>query len=416
MRVIEASSSTPTTTHQHRCPFHHQPAAVDQKTALRWSSGAALEGGPDGVWRVRDYRIARQILKSEQTRQAGFRAELLEHLEGRMRPPVLFQEGPAHHEQRRKTARFFTPKTVSSAYRGLMETLADELIGELQRRRRVDLSRLSMRLAVQVAAHVVGLTNSRLPGMDRRIDAFFAQPPAGPGRHLGLALAALRNQWRISLFYLLDVKPAIRVRRQQPREDVISHLIGQGYRDHEILTECITYGAAGMATTREFISIAAWHMLEQPALRARYLAADEAERHAILQELLRLEPVVGNLLRRATADLQVETEHGTVTIPAGALIDLQIHAANADESAVGAHGRQICLGRDLKAEGITPAGLSFGDGHHRCPGAYVAIQESDIFLQRLLALDGLRIIRPPTLTWNELIKSYEVRTFIVALS
>ncbi len=196
---------------------------------------------------------------------------------------------------------------------------------------------------------------------------------------------------------------------------MISHLIAQSYRDHEILTECVTHGAAGMATTREFISIAAWHMLEQPMLRARYLAADEAERHAILQELLRLEAVVGNLLRRTTADLQVETEDGPVTIPKGALIDLQIHAANADESAVGAHSHQICLGRDLKAEGTTPAGLSFGDGHHRCPGAYVAIQESDIFWQRLLALEGLRIVRAPTLTWNELIKSYEVRTFMIAL-
>jgi cytochrome P450 len=59
--------------------------------------------------------------------------------------------------------------------------------------------------------------------------------------------------------------------------------------------------------------------------------------------------------------------------------------------------------------------MSFGDGHHRCPGAYLAIQETDIFLQRLLALDTLRIERAPTLNWNELTTGYEVRDFLIAL-
>lgn len=413
MTVAEHPGIDPTTTHS-RCPFQHG-SGIDQRTALQPIDGPAIERDADGVWRVRSYHAARQILKSEHTKQAGFKAELLASMPAGMRPPVLYQEGQPHHEQRRKTARFFTPRTVSANYRTLMESLADRMIAELQRKRRVDLSKLTMALAVQVAGKVVGLTNSLLPGMDRRIDAFFAQEIDRPGWNLRAIRGALRNQWSVSLFYLLDVKPAIRARRRRPQEDVISHLLAQGYRDAEILTECITYGAAGMATTREFISIATWHLLERPALRARYLAADEAQRHAILQEILRLEPVVGNLLRRATAAITIETDTGPITIPPGALIDLQIHATNTDESVVGAHGRQICLGRDLKADGITPAVLSFGDGHHRCPGAYIAIQETDIFLQRLMALDGLRIERAPTLRWNELVKAYEVRAFMIAL-
>jgi cytochrome P450 len=252
--------------------------------------------------------------------------------------------------------------------------------------------------------------------MDRRIDAFFKDDIDRPGLNPRALLGFVRNQWRVSAFFLLDVKPAIRARRGEPQEDVISHLLAQEYTDAEILTECITYAAAGMATTREFISVAAWHMLEKPELRARYLAAGEGERHAMLQEILRLEPVVGNLLRRATADLTIETDDGAITIPQGDLIDLQIHAANTDESVVGAHGRQLCLGRDLKADGITPAVLSFGDGHHRCPGAYIAIQETDIFLQRLMAIDGLRIERGPELRWSDLVKGYEVREFHVAVA
>ena len=38
--------------------------------------------------------------------------------------------------------------------------------------------------------------------------------------------------------------------------------------------------------------------------------------------------------------------------------------------------------------------LSFGDGHHRCPGGPLAILESDIFLHRLLAHDVVAAGRP----------------------
>jgi cytochrome P450 len=77
-------------------------------------------------------------------------------------------------------------------------------------------------------------------------------------------------------FYHLDVKPAIRVRRRYRSADVISQLLQQGFNDVEILTEALTCAAAGMATTREFITVAAWQLLDEPELRSRYLAGREA--------------------------------------------------------------------------------------------------------------------------------------------
>ena len=56
-----------------------------------------------------------------------------------------------------------------------MTDLADQLIGEVRTKRSVDLSKVTMTLAVNVAARVVGLTDSRVPGMDKRLDAFFAE-------------------------------------------------------------------------------------------------------------------------------------------------------------------------------------------------------------------------------------------------
>jgi len=218
------------------------------------------------------------------------------------------------------------------------------------------------------------------------------------------------------MFYFLDVRPAIKARKRTPGEDVISHLLGQSAKNSEILMECVTYAAAGMATTREFISIATWHFLEQPELRKQYLSASEEGRYALLNEILRLEPVVSHLYRRATADLQIENGGTSITIPEGSLMDLHIYGANADEAIVGEHALEICPGRAIQGDAIPAVLMGFGDGHHRCPGAYIAIQETDIMLQRLLALDGLQIELAPTLIRNELITSYELRKFVIQLA
>lgn len=394
-----------------RCPIDHSVLSQQKTIRAPAPMGVPVERDARGVWRIRSYAAARVVLRSADTRQAGFRAELIERQQRALKPPILFQDGPPHHEQRRLTARYFTPATVSKNYRDLMERYAAQAVGVLRRRGQIDLSAQSMWLAVRVAAQVVGLTDSSLPGMDRRLDAFFSNNHSHYGWRLRLQRVWARS--RVLAFFWLDVKPAIAARRRQPREDVISHLLSQGRSDMEILTECITFGAAGMATTREFISVAAWHLLEQPELRAQYLAGDEEQRSALLHEILRLEPVVGHLYRRATADIVLDG--GAITIPQGSLIDLDIYAINADAALMDQHPLLLCPGRTLNEERAGPAVMSFGDGQHRCPGAYIAIQETDIFLQQLLRLDGLRIERKPSISWNELTESYEVRDFIVSI-
>ncbi|TMC93806.1 MAG: cytochrome P450 [Chloroflexi bacterium] len=407
------------------CPVEHGSLSY-QKTsrnagASPETSSTPLQRDAQGVWQVHGFEEARTILRSSATRQAGFNAEQLEKIPGVTNKPILYMEGKAHQQQRKQTARFFTPKTVSSSYRQFMETLADQFVNELKRKKRVDLSQLSLKLAVQVAAQVVGVTNSRLPGMDRRLDAFFQQQPSSQEMIPLLRwkpftrLRQLFHQRHVLAFYWLDVRPAIRARKRQAEEDVISHLISQNYTDAEILTECITYAAAGMVTTREFISIAAWHFLERPELRDRYLTTPEEERLEMLHETLRLEPVVGNLYRRATADIPLESQGKKVVIPEGDMMNIHIYAANVDETVVGEEPLALCPGRPIQGERIPSMIMGFGDGHHRCPGSYLAIQETDIFLHRLLALDSLHMERIPTLNWNELTTGYEIRNFMIAL-
>lgn len=365
---------------------------------------AAVERAADGTWHIHSFALARALLRGDKTRQAGFKAELVDRLPEKGRTPILFLEGAPHHEQRRLTAPFFTPRAVESRYQPLMTHLADRVVGDFAAAGSGELSTMTMAMAVGVAAEVVGLTDSRVPGLDRRINAFFADGLDDEGGRLRRAWQALVAQARLLRFYWLDVRPSIAARRRAPREDVISHLLAQGYRGTEILTECITYGAAGMVTTREFITVCAWHLLDNPALRARYLAAETADRYALLEELLRLEPVVGTLFRRTTDQVEV----GGATIPAGARIAIDIRAVNADPSVTGEAPLAVRPGRCPAQRAGAPV-MSFGDGHHRCPGSFLAIQETDIFLTRLLAVPGIRLLRTPQVGWNALVTGYELR-------
>lgn len=399
-----------------QCPVDHTSYSHQKTARVVELAGPPIECDPQGVWHVRGFAEARSILRETSTKQAGFNAELLDKLNQTMSRPILYQEGKPHHEQRRLTARFFTPKTVSANYRRLMEEQSDRLIAKLRHDGHADLSLLSMTLAVRVVGQVIGLTNSVIRGLQHRINAFFTSDDARAMNPVHALFHNLGQMTSVTAFYLLDVRPAIRARKRQPREDLITHLITQGRTDPEIMTECITFAAAGMVTTREFLSIAAWHMLEHPDLRARYLAAQEAERHQMLEETLRLEPVVAHLYRRTIEPVEVASQGTTVTIPAGALIDLHLIATNTDRLIVGDEPLALCPARQLTDGSVPPQVMGFGDGHHRCPGSYIAIQESDIFLQRLLAIDTLRIVRTPSIGWSPLVAGYELRNFILSVN
>ena len=367
------------------------------------SPGCPVRIGPDGVWHIQDYATAREFLRHTDTRQAGFGIENAQGLEGRMRMPVLYRDGPEHREHRRQTAKYFTPKRVETAYRDLMHRLAAEQCEVLRRRGAADLSALSFHLAVAVAAEVIGLTDSP-PGMARRLDRFFdvSDPHA---RGLAGARRKVHDNFTLLSFFWRDVRPAIAARRRNRRDDLISHLLGEGCNRAEIFGECVTFAAAGMVTTREFITVAAWHLLTHETLRKRYETGAPDERVAILHEILRLEPVVGDLLRRTTSEVRL----GDVTIPSGAQVDVGVAAANLDAAEAGSQPGAVCPGRPIGA------GLSFGDGAHRCPGAHIAIQETEIFLSRLFAMPGLRMIQEPTVTIRPDIASYELKGMILAV-
>jgi cytochrome P450 len=210
-------------------------------------------------------------------------------------------------------------------------------------------------------------------------------------------------------FFYRDVKPAIRARQQKPREDVITQLVQDGYSERSILIECMTYGTAGMVTTREFIVMVAWHFFDNPELKDRFLADDEAGQLAIIEEILRLEPVATFLMRRAVGEA---TGPGGTPIEQGKVYSIDIRSTNVDEAFTGECPFALDPERAKRMK-VVGSYMSFGDGPHRCPGAQVALQETRIFVDRLFRLPGLRLAKPPTMTWLDALGSYELRDAIV---
>jgi cytochrome P450 len=370
------------------------------------------------VWRIRSLEAARQVLRArDATKQAGFTAEKIP--QGYLKHhPILVSDGPGHDDQRRKVARFFAPAVVER-YTAQMEECADRLLDETLARGVCELDELTLLYTVEITAEVVGLTESSVPKMARRLVSFFNQPEFDITRDdLGRsgrqwATAAWNGLVPIARFYLADVRPALKRRRKEPQGDVISHLLAEGYDTTGVLVECVTYGTAGMVTTREFIVMAAWHLLHDDALRERYLAAEQTERMAILNEIIRLEPVVGHLYRRATKDIPITDGGQEWTIEAGHLVDVSVRAANADPEAVGERPLELRPGRAVP-QGVNPTVLTFGDGAHKCPGQPLAMLEADVLLTRLLRRSP-RIVREPELGWDNLIEGYWLRGFRLAL-
>jgi cytochrome P450 len=353
--------------------------------------------GPD-TRVVSSLAFARELLRSNATRQSGAGAK--DEVTGDPAfTSVFFLDGEPHKRKRQAIVRFFTPKAINTRYRAVMEETTDTLLARLRERGQGRLDQMSFELAVTVAAEIVGLTDSdqsaiglRLPLMSR-----WRRP-----------IGQLQATFHGARFLLHDVRPAIQARRAQRREDVISHLLDEGYPDKAILIECMTYAVAGMITTREFIVMAAWHLFGDDALRERFLTTGETDQIAILEEIMRLDPVVNMVARRATAD--TVTASGSVTD--GEKLVLDIRAANVDEAGVGEC--PYALDPD-RAQRVKTAGsyLSFGDGSHRCPGAQVALNETRVFLDRLLRVPGIRLRREPDLCWTDELMGYELRNAVV---
>jgi cytochrome P450 len=387
------------------CPV--QASRNDSKTARM--AAERLAPAP-GSRLIQGFSQLQQILTRSPVVQSGVEVAPVER-DNPALTTIFFLEGEAHIRRRAAIQGYFSPQAITKRHMRVMEQNTDMLIAEFRRKGQVHIDDLSLRLVAAVAAEIIGLTNSDIKGMAKRIAGAFdgaMLTSRGGWRKLIAPLVAAFNGLQI---YYFDVRPAIAARREQRQEDVISRLLDEGRSDKEILIECITFGLAGMTTAREFIVMAAWHMLENTDLRQRFLNGEDAEKTAILREILRLEPLASMIYRRTTGEVTGVTPE---PIPADTNLTLHIRAANLDEAHVGACPLTLDPDRAKRFK-VNDTYLSFGAGEHFCPGRNVALSEARVFLDRLLRVPGIRLVRAPDIHFlPPLLGTYELRSGLIA--
>ena len=384
------------------CPI--SPNRDDRKSAAI----AEAQARPDaGFAPVRSFGFARDLMRSPAVFQ-GMEVEFFKNKEP-SKVPVIFLDGELHKQRRAQLARYFTPKAIRDRHSKVMHDTTAELMAQLRRKGSGQLDVMSLRLACDVAAEIVGLTNTDADAMSARLRKKFSA--SGKRKRPGLMgkLGALEDVARTLWFFRRDVMPAIRHRQTHDEDDVISYLVRAGYSDQEVLIECMTYATAGMITTREFIVMVAWHLLENDSLRAQFLSGGEDVQFAILDEVLRIDPVAAYVYRRAEEDMT--TSDGR-EVKAGEKFLIDIRNINLDQAATGECPHAIDAERS-KRQKMPSNWFSFADGPHRCPGAQVAMHETRVFIDALLRVPGIRLARQPTVGWIEDINGYELHGAIV---
>ncbi len=380
---------------------------TDSKTATQpYKSTPRVEEDAAGVWHIRGYAEAKDLLK-EDLLQDGFNAEDINKIG---LDPVLYQHGEVHRKQRAAIAKYFSPATVSQKHTAMMERAADEIIADLVKAKRADLRYFTTRMATVVAAAVVGLSPTN--GLIKRLDAMLHSDDNVIKNLFLKVFEPVRRNWLRISFLLLDVRPAIRERRRNPQDDVISFMLSKGKNELAIFVECIVYGAAGMATTQEFICVTLMHAMENSKIREALASDDSDVRYEALHEILRLEPVIGKIKRKTLNPVTVTSNGETHTIPAHAKIEFHVYDVNADAKFVGDEPERLHPHRNLE-KGTYRSLIGFGSGPHRCAGEHLAISETDIFIRKLMALKGLRVVQQPKISRNETVEGYEFSDYIV---
>ncbi|MGC1506933.1 cytochrome P450 [Ketobacter sp. MCCC 1A13808] len=386
-----------------QCPMHDN---IDRRKSAKLAE-ANVQPDEGARW-VKTAEIARKVLRSKKSLQAGAGAEYMtadnpEHIS------VFFLDGEDHANKKRKTQRFLSPKAVSDQHFKVMTDFTNVLLEEFQKKGSDNLEDISFKLAVEVVGEILGLTDSDRAGRAHRIRRVMEETIVKPKQGIAGLIQKCTQISLIGTFYWRDVRPAINARKKSPKNDALSYYIEEKYPVKSIIIECLTYGAAGMMTTREFIVMAAWYLFEDEALRDRFMQGDTKDQLAILMEILRLEPVAGMIHRRLHEELpDFEGE----TLPSGELYGIDLRKSNVDEALVGEC--PFALDPD-RAKRVKDLGryMSFGDGSHSCPGWQVALHETRIFLELLFKVPGIKLAREPDISWHQEVVGYELRNAVV---
>ena len=285
-----------------------------------------------------------------------------------MMDSMINMDNPEHRRLRLLVNKAFTPRFLS-AMEGQIEQLTNELLDTAEKQGTVDLMQAyALPIPVRVISQLMGVSDDDMPEFRDGLRV----------------LSEGMSGWSILRTLLIDMpnvvefsRGLIERKRQQPGEDVLTHLIqveeeGEKLTEDELVAMMFLLIFAGYETTVHLISNAVITLLRHPEQLAK-LRNNPALAEGAVEEVLRYYgPVQGTKPNWAREDVEM---HG-VTIKRGTAVMPLIGAANRDP-------RIFENPLEFDIERSPNKHLGFGYGIHLCLGAWLARLETRVALNTL---------------------------------
>ncbi len=285
---------------------------------------------------------------------------------------LIASDPPKHGPLRSLVNRGFTPRRIAELEPRIRQ-IARASLDAVGEKRELDLmADFAVPLPVTVIAELLGVESDRAADFKRWSDCAVAGATG--------AAAGIRPETMLQAFAELStyMTSTIEERRAQPKDDLISTLIGAengeaGLTPIEVVMFTLLLLVAGNETTTNLLGNALLALMAHPAELAR-VRRDPRLIPALVEEALRYDGPIQFLFRSATQDVEVA---GT-RIPAGATVMPLVGSANRD-GAEFEHPDRFDVSRNAQGH------LAFGLGIHFCLGASLARLEARVALEELLA-------------------------------
>ena len=342
-----------------------------------------------GTWLITRYDDVETVFRSPKVFSSyGFQNAYFENLRPELRnaaptlelrgrtPTLITSDPPDHSRLRRLLQVAFSPRVMKDL-QPRIELLVEDLLEAVVDEETIDfVSALAYPLPAMIIADIMGVPREQrdlFKQVSRNIVHFMARN--NPNTELTVDFAREADG---SLARLREsLRGLMEERRSEPRDDVISALVGAEFEgdrlaEEELLANLVLFLVAGHETTTNLIANGIMLLLRHP----EQLKAIRENREMLapaIEEILRFEaPVQRN--RRVVAQ---DTEFGGVKMHAGEPAEVVIGSANRDETKWSEPDRF-----DIEREPLP--NLAFGKTIHFCIGASLARLEATVAFTELL--------------------------------
>nr|WP_295891231.1 cytochrome P450 [uncultured Devosia sp.] len=334
---------------------------------------------------LRDKRFGREILHVATREELGM-PEPTPHTAAfdlTEKHSLLNLEPPAHTRLRTLVNRAFVSRHVEQL-RPRIVKLANEMIDRFEGEDTVDLIKaFAAPIPAIIIAEMIGLPPESAPKLLNWSNRMVTMYVLGVSRETELDA----NQ--ASQDFMDFVGEAIKERRRQPREDLLSHMLtsdrdGDVLSDEEVMSTAILLLNAGHEATVHTTGNGVKSILESGIDPVTLFATPE-QTEATVEECLRFDAPLHLFTRYALSDLDYEGLH----LRKGDVIGLMLGAANRDP-------RRFANANTFDPFRTDGANVSFGAGIHFCIGAPLARIELQVAFSELFKrLPKLRLAEEP---------------------